>query len=398
MSAPALNPYIAQRFVPFGNSIFAEMTRLATTHNAVNLAQGFPDFDGPEIAKAAAIAAIEAGHSQYARMIGVPTLNAAIAHRWEREGKGVINPDTQVTVTTGCSEAIINTLVGLLNPGDEVITFEPYFDFYTAGAAMAGATCRVVTLHPPREGAREFWYDPQELADAVTPRTRAILINTPHNPTGKVFSRAELDHIAHLCIKHNLIAISDEVYDQLVFDGDLPHISIATLPGMQDRTITLNSLGKTFSLTGWKVGWAIASPQLSAAVRACHQFITFSGSTPMQYGAAAVIASPGDFAARMCSLYRANRDALSSALTRAGLRVHPSNSTYFVMADHTALGYADDRDFVMNLIEKVGVAAIPPSVFYHNKQHGRSLVRFAFCKRPETIASAIQRLEALRPR
>jgi len=405
MIARPTKSWVADRFVPFGSSIFSEMTRLANQHNAVNLSQGFPDFDGPAQAKAAAIAAIEAGHSQYARMIGVPVLNAAIAQRWKSEGHPEINPETQITVTTGCSEGIMNSLMGLLNPGDEVIVFEPYFDFYTAGAAMAGATCRFVTLHPPRDGAArglagpgEFWFDPQTLERAFTPRTKAIIVNTPHNPTGKVFSSAELEFITGLCLRHNVVAISDEVYDQLVFDGPHRHISIASLPGMADLSITLNSLGKTFSLTGWKIGWAIACPALTAAVRACHQFVTFSSATPLQHGAAAVIADPAPYAAQMRLLFAANRDRLAQALSAQGLTVFPSYSTYFLMADHSSLGFGDDRAFVTHLIEKVGVAAIPPSVFYHNQELGRPLVRFAFCKKASTIDLAIERLKSLAPK
>jgi aspartate/methionine/tyrosine aminotransferase len=394
MSTPA--HHVADRFRPFGSSVFAETTRLAVKHGAVNLSQGFPDFDGPSLAKDAAIEAIRAGHSQYARMIGIPPLNAAIAARWEREGKGRIDPETEVTVTTGCSEGIINTLVGLLNPGDEVIVFEPFFDFYTAGAAMAGATCRFVTLHPPREpGRTAFWFDPEELTSAFTPRTRAIIVNTPHNPTGKVFTRAELEFIADLCIKHDVTVITDEVYDQLIFDESLPHISMATLPGMRERTITLNSLGKTFSLTGWKIGWAIAPPPLTAAVRACHQFMTFSSATPLQHGAAAIINDPGSFAHETASLLKRNRDRLAAALAAAGLTVFPSYSTYFLMADHAAMGYGDDRAFVQHLIEHVGVAAIPPTAFYGNRHLGASLVRFAFCKKQETVDEAIHRLSKL---
>jgi len=387
--------HIAERFRPFGSSIFAEMTRLANLHKAVNLSQGFPDFDGPDVAKTAAIEAINAGHAQYARMSGVPILNAAIAERWENEGKGTIDPDANVTVTSGCSEGIINCLVGLLNPGDEVIVFEPFFDFYVAGTAMAGAMCKFVALHPPRDGGREFWFDEAELRGAFTERTRAIVVNSPHNPTGKVFTRRELELIASLCLERNVIAISDEVYDQLIFDPAFPHISIATLPGMRDLTITLNSLGKTFSLTGWKVGWAIACPALTAAVRACHQFMTFSTSTPLQYGAAAALREAGDYAAKMRELYSGNRDRLSAALTKAGLKVYPSYSTYFLMADHTARGFDDDKAFVQHLIEKVGVAAIPPSGFYNRKELGSPLVRFAFCKRRETVDEAIRRLEKL---
>lgn len=402
---PETRRWIADRFSAFGGSIFAEMTRLANQHGAVNLSQGFPDFDGPEEAKLAAIAAIQAGHSQYARMIGVPLLNLAIAQRWKRDGHFDINPETEITVTSGCSEAIMNTMVGLLNPGDEVVIFEPYFDFYTAGAAMAGATCRFVTLHPPAPasarglaGPDEFWFDPAELVAAFTPRTKAVLVNSPHNPTGKVFTREELELIASLCQKHGAVAISDEVYDQLIFDGANPHLPIATLPGMRDLTVTLNSLGKTFSLTGWKIGWAIASPHLSAAVRACHQFVTFSSATPLQHGAAAVIADPTPFASEVRRLFARNRDHLAAALTRRGLRVYPSYSTYFLMADHTPLGYGDDRAFVTHLIEHVGVAAIPPSTFYFNKEHGRPLVRFAFCKQAPTIDAAIERLEKLSPK
>jgi aspartate/methionine/tyrosine aminotransferase len=388
--------HVAERFRPFGNSVFAEMSRLATKFGAINLSQGFPDFDGPMVAKQAAIDAIHAGHAQYARMIGVPTLNAAIATRWEAQGKGSIDPETEITVTTGCSEGIINTIVGLLNPGDELIIFEPYFDFYTAGAAMAGATCRCVALHPPRaQGQTAFWFDPEELKAAFTPRTRAILVNTPHNPTGKVFTREEMQLIADLCIKHGVIAITDEVYDQLIFEPTLPHIAMATLPGMRERTITLGSLGKTFSLTGWKVGWAVAPPALTAAVRACHQFMTFSSATPLQYGAAAAILNPGDYAAQMRALYSSNRDRLTKALTARGLTVFPSHSTYFLMADHSALGYGDDRSFVTHLIEKVGVAAIPPTAFYHRKELGKPLVRFAFCKKKETVDEAIHRLDSL---
>jgi N-succinyldiaminopimelate aminotransferase len=386
----------ADRFLPFGSSIFAEMTRLALAHGAVNLSQGFPDFDGPDAAKNAAIAAIQQGHNQYARMQGVPALNEAIAASWSMRGFGEYDPHTCVTVTSGCSEAIICTLMGLLNPGDEVVIFEPFFDFYTAGAAMAGAHPRFVSLRPDASG---FHFDEKELRRAFTTRTRAIIVNTPHNPTGKVFTRTELELIAELCIGHNAVAITDEVYEHLTYNPAFPHIPISTLPGMRERTITLSSIGKTFSLTGWKIGWAIADPPLSACVRACHQFNTFSTATPLQHGAAAAIAKPDDTIEKTRDLYIRMRDQLVAALTRAGLTVYPSDATYFVMADHTPvsqrLGLADDRAFCKHLIEHVGVAAIPPSVFYHNTDLGRPLVRFAFCKMPATIAEAIRRLDRL---
>ena len=390
--------HIASRLRPFGSSIFAETTRRAVQHGAVNLAQGFPDFDGPQVAKQAAIAAIEAGHAQYARMIGIPPLNAAIAARWEADGKGRIDPEREVTVTSGCSEGIINALVGMLDPGDEVIVFEPFFDFYTAGSAMAGATCRFVALHPPREpGQDAFWFDPAELEAAFTPRTRALILNTPHNPTGKVFTLEELRLIADLCIRHDVVVISDEVYDRLILEPERPHVSIATLEGMKDRVITLNSLGKTFSLTGWKIGWAIAPPPLTAAVRAAHQFMTFSSATPLQHGAAAIIADPGDTPARTAALLREHRDLLAAALTRAGLTVFPSHSTYFLIADHTPLRLGSGADFITHLIERVGVAAISCTAFHHRAHLGEPLIRFAFCKRRETMDEAISRLEGLRP-
>ncbi len=391
-------PRIAQRFVPFGSSIFAEMTALAIKHNAVNLSQGFPDFDGPDTAKQGAIDAINAGHGQYARMHGVPVLNKAIAFSWARRGFGEIDPEACVTVTTGCSEAIVCAALGLLNPGDEIILFEPYFDFYTAAAAMAGAVPRFVALRPPSDADGAFTFDEGELRRAFTPKTRAILINSPHNPTGKVFSRAELSLIAELCVKHGVIAITDEVYEHLAYEPGLPHIPICTLPGMGDLTVTLSSMGKSYSLTGWKVGWAMAPAHLTAGVRSAKQFITFSTATPLQYGAAKVIADPGDSIETLRLLYVRNRDRLSEALTDVGLKVFPSHGTYFVMADHSALGLGDDRAFCTYLTEKVGVAAIPPSVFYDRPELGKKLVRFAYCKQMKTMDEAIARLGSLRKR
>jgi len=371
------------------------MTALAVKHGAVNLSQGFPDFDGPEVAKGAAIEAIRAGHAQYARMMGVPTLNQAIAESWAERGFGVVDPDACITVTSGCSEAIVCSILGLLNPGDEVIVFQPYFDFYTAAAAMAGATARFVTLRPPASGNGAFTFDAGELRRAFTARTKAIVVNTPHNPTGKVFTREELELIAGECLKRGVVAITDEVYEHLIYEPGMPHIPMCTLPGMQDLTITLSSLGKSFSLTGWKIGWAIAPPHLTAAVRAAHQFITFSSATPLQHGAAAAIRSPGDSVSRLRELFRSNRDRLSAALTAVGLTVYASHGTYFVMADHSALGLGDDRAFCRYLAERVGVAAIPPSVFYSDPALGKNLVRFAYCKKAETMDEAIRRLGAL---
>jgi aspartate/methionine/tyrosine aminotransferase len=395
---------VADRLRGFGPSIFAQMTALANAHNAINLSQGFPDFDGPEIAKEAAIASIRAGQAQYARMIGVPPLNQAIARSYARRGFPVaIDPEAHVTVTVGCSEAIGAVCLGLLNPGDEVIVFEPYFDFYTACCAMAGATCRPVTLHAPREPGGAFWFDPASLEAAFTSRTKAIFVSTPHNPTGKVFTREELALIASFCERHNVVAISDEVYEDLWFDEALPHIHFATLPGMWERTITLSSLGKTFSLTGWKVGWSVAPPRLTACVRAAHQFMTFSGATPLQHAAAAMIEHdtqhPGQHSRALRELFAGNRDLLSGVLRSAGLEVYRSDGTYFLMADHSAvsrdLGLADDRAFCHHLTTNIGVAAIPPSVFYLTPGMGKNLVRFAFCKKRETMRAACERLAKL---
>lgn len=405
---------VAQRFASFGESVFAKFTRLAVQHGAVNLSQGFPDFDGPQLAKDAAIAAINAGHAQYAPMIGVPPLTKAIAESYAARGfdvglgKGQIDPAQHVTVTCGCSEALPATLMGLLNPGDEIILFEPYFDFYIAATVMAGATPRFVALHAPTKAGEPFTFDERQLRSAFTSRTKAILLNTPHNPTGKVYTRSELELIASLCVQHNVVCISDEVYEHLTYDATLPHIAMASLPGMAERTITLSSLGKTFSLTGWKVGWSLAPAPLSACVRAAHQFITFSGPTPLQHGAAAIIHDMTHrkdghgamaFVQQLQKLYASNRDKLAAALMRVGLTPHRSDSTYFLMADHSAvskrLGLDGDVAFCEYLTREIGVAAIPPTVFYDSKSLGKPLVRFAYCKKEATMEEAIGRLGGL---
>lgn len=398
MADPNPTAVIADRLRPFGTTIFAEMTRLAVKHNAVNLAQGFPDFDGPEFIKDAAHAAMRAGHNQYARTTGIPPLSEAIAEQWRARTGLPADPDTEVTVTSGCTEALAATFLGLFNPGDEVILFEPFYDSYRAGVAMAGATPRFVALRAGPAGIFEF--DPQELARAVGPRTRAILVNTPHNPTGKVYTRAELELIADLCRRHDLIAITDEVYEHLVYEPDLPHLSLATFPGMAERTVTLSSLGKSFSLTGWKIGWAIAPPHLTAGVRAAHQFLTFATATPLQHGAVEAIRRGAEAVRDLAAMLRANRDYLAAALRDLGFGVHLPAGTYFIMADHSALsarlGAKDDREFCTRLTQEYGVAAIPPSVFYDRPELGRTLARFAFCKKRQTLEAAVERLRKLR--
>lgn len=381
---------IAKRFENFGTTIFSEMTQLAVKHQAVNLSQGFPDFDGPDFVKNAAIKAINDGHNQYARMFGLPELNNALAARWNRLTGQSIDPNKNVQVTTGCTEAIPSVFLGLLNPGDEVILFEPYYDSYRPCCAMAGAVPRFVTLHWP-----DFAFDPDELRKCINPgRTRAIVINTPHNPTGKVFSLDELQFIADLCQEYNLLAITDEVYENLVFDGE--HIRMATLPCMAERTITMSSLGKTFSLTGWKVGWVSASENLIAGVRAAHQFLTFATATPFQHGAVAAINAPDIYFTEFLSMYRKKRDMLCDALEDIGFIVARPAGTYFIFADHTPFGFADDVTFCKHLVTELGIAAIPPTAFYENRQHGKSLVRFAFCKTEETLHKAIEKLQPLK--
>jgi N-succinyldiaminopimelate aminotransferase len=410
---------ISRALSPFGTTIFTTMTRLAQQHGAVNLSQGFPDFDGPQLVKDAAKRAIDHEHNQYAPMPGVPTLRREIAQRFERDAGIACDPDTQVIVTAGCTEAIAACMLGLCNPGDEVILFEPFYDSYRACVAMAGCTAKFVALKPLPEGGvgegsssrsddpsatqgraiARFAFDEHQLRAAFTSKTRAILINTPHNPTGKVFSRAELELIAKLCVQHNVICIADEVYERLLFDPAQPHVNIASLPGMRERTLTLSSIGKTFSFTGWKIGWAIGPAELIAGVRSAHQFLTFAVATPLQHASCVALQHERELVPPLVEMLRANRDMLASALRELGFGVHSPAGTYFICADISRvapkLGAKDDQEFCMKLIERVGVAAIPPSVFYQHSELGKSLVRFAFCKKPETMKAGIERLGQL---
>lgn len=384
----------AHRFRPFGTTIFTEMTVLANKHNAVNLAQGFPDFDGPDIGKRAAQQAIADGHNQYAPLAGVPELKEAVA-RWSAHYNNLTcDPASRITITNGCTEAITAALMGLVNPGEEVILFEPFYDSYLASVAMAGAIPKFVTIKPTEDG---FSYDPEDLERAFSSNTRAILINTPHNPTGMVMSDEQLTHIAELCTKHDTIALSDEVYERLTFDG-FDHRSIATVPGMENRSVAMSSLGKTFSLTGWKVGWTIASPDLTAGIRSAHQFLTFSVPTPLQFGAAVLLDDARDEIDQLGTHYTKTRRVLAEALSELGFGVRMPQGSYFIMADHRAvsdrLGLTTDVEMCTWLPEHAGVAAIPPSAFYDQPEHGQDFIRFAFCKRMETIDHAIARLHA----
>ena len=383
-----MRPALSSKLAGFGTTIFAEMTRLANEHGAINLAQGFPDFDGPEFVKEAAIAAIRAGHGQYARVTGIPEIHRALSAKYRRDWGLDYAPDTEIVVTSGATEAIFAAIQGLCDDGDEVVLFEPYYDSYKASVLMAGAVPRFVTLRAP-----DWTFDPAELASTFGPRTRAVLVNTPHNPTGKVFSRQELEAVARLCRERDVLCITDEVYEHLVFEGR--HVPMAALAGMRERTITISSFGKTFSLTGWKIGWAMAPPELAAAVRSAHQFITFATATPLQHGAAVALAAGPAYYAALAAAYREKRDYLVRELSRIGFQVRSPQGTYFACADFRPFGFDDDREFARHMIEKIGVAVIPPSVFYDNVEHGKSYVRFAFCKKRETLEAAVARLEKL---
>jgi len=381
-------PPLARRLRGFGTTIFSEMTRLAIEHGAVNLAQGFPDFDGPEFAKDAAIAAIRAGYGQYARSTGIPEIHAALSAKYRRDYGLDYAEGEEWTVTSGATEAIFDALAGTCGPGDEVVLFEPYYDSYKASVRMSGARARIVTLHAP-----DWRFDPDALQDAFGPKTRAILVNTPHNPTGKVFTREELGQIASLCLERDVLCIADEVYEHLVYEGE--HVPMATLPGMRERTVTISSFGKTFSLTGWKIGWAGAPAPLTAAVRAAHQFVTFATATPLQHGAARALTEGAPYFRMLRDSYKRKRDYLVRSLARIGFAVRPPAGAYFVCADFRPLGFVDDVAFCRTLVEKHGVAAIPPSVFYDHKKEGKSYARFAFCKKDETLETAVARLERL---
>ncbi len=385
-----MRPPMARRLRGFGTTIFSEMTRLASEHGAVNLAQGFPDFDGPEFVKEAAIAAIRDGRGQYARGSGLPDLHSALAARYRHDYGLDYAEGEELTVTSGATEAIFDAICGTCGPGDEVVLFEPYYDSYKACVRMAGARPRIVTLHAP-----DWRFDPEALAAAFGAKTRAIVMNSPHNPTGKVFTREELETIAALCRERDVLCITDEVYEHLVYDGT--HVPMATLPGMRERTITISSFGKTFSLTGWKIGWAAAPAPLTEAIRAAHQFVTFATATPLQHAAAVALSLGTEYIGLLRETYRGKRDYLVRELQRIGFEVTAPAGTYFVCANFSRLGFKDDVEFCRMLIETCGVAAIPPSAFYDpkHKRLGSSYVRFAFCKKDHTLETAVARLGRL---
>jgi aspartate/methionine/tyrosine aminotransferase len=375
----------------FGTSVFSEMSRLANQHGAVNLGQGFPDFPGPSFLKEAAKAAVDADLNQYAVSHGAPRLRAAIARTWNERYGMDIDPEREVTVTSGATEAIFDAVQALVAPGDEIVVFEPFYDSYLPSAIMANASLRVVTLRSP-----DWSFDPREVAAAFGPRTRLLLLNTPHNPTGKVFNRDELATLAELCQQWDVVAVTDEVYERIVFD-DAVHLPLATLPGMWDRTLTINSTGKTFSMTGWKVGYAIGPARLNAPLRAVHQFVTFASATPFQEAMATALerAPELEYYSDLSRDYHRRRDALRSVLDAAGLPTLAVSGAYFLMSDVSHLGFETDVAFCRWLTTEIGVAAVPPSAFYLDPARAPLLARFCFAKRAETIQLAAERLAKL---
>lgn len=405
---------LARRVAGFGTSIFSEITALAVEHGAVNLGQGFPDFAGPAFIKQAAAEAIAADMNQYAPSPGLPRLRQALAAQWQRDHRQEIDWQREITITSGATEALCAALLALCDPGDRVIIFEPAYDAYVPDVTMAGAVPLFVRLYPPRSGVRgqgsgvsfpnsspsllaphpsTWWFDPDALRAAFAQRPKLIVLNTPHNPTGKVFTRAELELIAELCQEYDVQAISDEVYDRMTFDG-ADHLSLATLPGMWQRTLTVNSIGKTFSVTGWKVGYAIGPAPLIHAIRQAHQWITFATATPFQHAAALAIeqAATNGYYATLQREYAERRALLYQVLEQAGLPPLLTEGSYFVSVDLGALGITDDVAFCRDLTSRRGVAAIPFSVFYGESERAPSLVRFCFAKQLATIQAAGERL------
>ncbi|HEY7513085.1 MAG TPA: aminotransferase class I/II-fold pyridoxal phosphate-dependent enzyme [Vicinamibacteria bacterium] len=366
------------------------MTRLANVHGAVNLSQGFPDFPAPEELKEAARRAISADVNQYAITWGAEPLRQAIARKFTRLYGVPVDPEREVTVTCGSTEAMIAALLAVLDPGDEVVVFEPFYENYGPDAILSGARPRFVRLRPP-----DWSFDPDELARAFTGRTRAVIVNTPNNPTGKVFRRDELAVLAELCHRHDAVAITDEIYEHILYD-DAEHVPIATLPGMAERTVTINGMSKTYSVTGWRVGWAIANPTLTGAIRKVHDFLTVGAAAPLQEAGALALGLPPSYYAGLAAGYARRRDRLVAVLEGVGFRVHRPRGAYYVMTEIDGFGFGDDVAFVRHLVETVGVAAVPGSSFYSDPADGRRQVRFAFCKRDATLDEAGRRLSVLR--
>ncbi len=388
----------SKKATQFTESIIREMTRLSERHGAVNLSQGFPDFPAPAAVKDAAIHAIRDDVNQYAVTWGARGLREAIARQFTSRFGVPVSPDEQVTVCCGATEAMMATMMALIDPGDEVIVFEPFYENYGPDAILSGATPRYVRLHEPdlETGRSEWSIDPDELAAAFNDRTKAIILNTPNNPTGKVFTRAELETIAALCRKWDVVAISDEIYEHIIFD-DWRHVPIAAIDGMADRSVTINSLSKTYSVTGWRVGWTISPPSLTGAIRKVHDFLTVGAPAPLQAAGVAALGVPAAYYADLSRAYQARRDRLLEILGRRGFTCYMPRGAYYIMTDISAFGAADDVQFARYLVGEVGVAAVPGSSFYRRAVDGRTKLRFCFCKKDETLAEADRRMATLVP-
>jgi len=379
----------SQKATQFTESVIREMTRISDLYGSVNLSQGFPDFAAPAEVKAAAMAAIDADVNQYAVTWGARPLREAVAREFTRRYGVPVVADEQVTVCCGSTEAMMSTMMALIDPGDEVVVFEPFYENYGPDAILSGATPRYVTLHEP-----DWRFDPDELAAAFNNKTRAIIINTPNNPTGKVFSRAELESIAALCQKWDAVAIADEIYEHIIYDGHR-HIPIASIDGMADRTVTINGLSKTYSVTGWRVGWTISPPPLTGAIRKVHDFLTVGAPAPLQEAGAVALGLPDQYYLDLAAKYKRLRDMLLTILERHHFTCFKPYGAYYIMTDISGFGFKDDVEFARYLAKDVGVAGVPGSSFYKHPEKGRNQLRFCYCKRDETLVAADERLVKL---
>jgi aminotransferase len=391
--------FLSDKVEHFTESVIREMTRQAMLHGAVNLAQGFPDFPAPAEIKKAAQQAVADDVNQYAITWGAKNLRQAIARQigvWQ----GIaVDPEKEITVCCGSTEAMISTLLAVCNVGDEVVIFEPFYENYGPDSVLSGARPRFVKLHPPASDGGEWTFDEKELRAAFSRQAqgqvKAIILNTPNNPTGKVFTRAELELIRDLCVEFDVLAITDEIYEHILYDGT-EHISIASLEGMRERTVTINGMSKTYSVTGWRVGWAVAQEKISNAIRKVHDFLTVGAPAPLQEAGVAALSLPAEYYTKLAEGYRVRRDHLMPALTAAGFRCFRPRGAYYVMTDISAFGFADDVSFTQYLVKDIGLAAVPGSSFYRDPRDGARQVRFAFCKRLETLDAAAEKLGKLR--
>ena len=388
--APANSPALSAKAARFTESVIREMTRMAIHYKAVNLSQGFPDFPAPAEIKRAAQEAIAADINQYAITWGSKNLRNAIAEKFAATTGISIDTEREITVCCGSTESIMSTMMAVINPGDEVVVFEPFYENYGPDAIMSGATPRFVKLRSP-----DWSFDPGELAAAFGPKTKAIILNTPNNPTGKVFERAELEMIRDLCVRWNTFAITDEIYEHMLYDG-AKHIPIVTLDGMRERAITINALSKTYSVTGWRVGWAVAPPDVSVAIRKCHDFLTVGAAAPLQEAGAIALKFPPEYYQKLASDYALRRERLLGILTSVGFKCFKPRGAYYIMTDIAAFGFPDDVAFAKYLVSEIGVAAVPGSSFYSNSADGRTQLRFTFCKTEKTFQAAEERLAKLK--